>query len=84
MELGAYLVAKKLSPAEFARRLCVADTTVLRWVGDDRTPSVTWALAIERHTDGAVPVSMWTEDRVAARKKKAAKKKARRTHSRAA
>jgi DNA-binding transcriptional regulator YdaS (Cro superfamily) len=75
--LAQYLDTHSMSPTEFARRLGVRDTTVLRWAADTRTPSVTWALAIERHTDGAVPVASWTEGLVQRRKKAAQAKKAR-------
>lgn len=71
--LGAYLSAHKMTCTDFARRIGVKDSTVWRWVfGQDkqrRSPSLRLALAIERATDGAVPVGSWNKGTTAASRK---------------
>lgn len=62
--LAAYLAAHNMTPTEFARRIGARDSSVIRWAADERTPTVTWALEIERATEGAVPVAAWTEEAV--------------------
>ncbi len=59
--LGTYLEAHGLSQGAFARRLGVKSGVVCRWVSGQRVPTVHYALAIERETGGAVPVSAWEE-----------------------
>jgi len=66
--LAAYLAAQNMSCAEFARRLGVPDSTVLRWSKGERTPTVVWAFAVEKETGGAVPASSWQPTRRGARR----------------
>lgn len=53
--------------AEIARDLGVAATSVMRWAKDERIPSVDAAVALERRTEGKVPVTAWTAAKIRAR-----------------
>lgn len=59
MSLAAYLADADLTFTEFASRLSVEDSTVLRWAKLQRIPSLFWARRIEEVTSGAVPVTCW-------------------------
>jgi transcriptional regulator with XRE-family HTH domain len=49
--------------SDLARRMGVPHSTVWRWANGERTPSVVWALKMDRVTDGVVPVSSWGESK---------------------
>lgn len=59
MDLRSYLAREQLSAADIAPRLGVHMSVVYRWIKGETTPSVDSALAIERLTNGAVPVESW-------------------------
>jgi transcriptional regulator with XRE-family HTH domain len=64
MTLTQYLDAKKITQAEFARRLGVNQGTVSKLCRAGR-PSWRLAARIEDETGGAVPVSVWAKAREA-------------------
>lgn len=65
MTLPQYLEWKKMTQAQFAARLGVAQGTVSKLCAD-RRPSWDMAARIESATEGHVPVSVWAGQRGAA------------------
>ncbi len=60
--LSAYLEKHHLTHAGFADCAGTHRSQISRLVAGERGPSVPLALAVERATNGAVPVSSWAED----------------------
>lgn len=58
MTLAAFLENRHLSQEKFAERLGVSQSSVSKWVAGS-PPKRTTMLAIERATDGAVPIAVW-------------------------
>ena len=56
-----YLTETKTTQSKIAKALGVREATVSAWKAGGR-PRLHLALALERMTDGAVPVSSWVED----------------------
>ena len=56
-----YLTETKTPQSKIAKALGVREATVSAWKAGGR-PRLHLALALERMTDGAVPVSSWVED----------------------
>ena len=59
MTLAEYLDESKRTHEELARAVGCNTSSVTRWVGGDRVPAVWYAVAIQRATKGAVPVTVW-------------------------
>lgn len=57
--LADYLNEHAESQSAFARRAGVSESALSDWLRGRRNPDVTSAVAIERATDGAVPVESW-------------------------
>lgn len=75
MKLGEWLRAKGMGQEEFASRAGVSQSQVSRLVaGKRRNPGTRVALAIERATDGAVPVATWEEKPAAKKRRRRARR----------
>lgn len=59
--LRSYLTDREMSAGDFAADIGVHPSIVYRWLAGDAKPSIENALAIDRVTDGAVPVAAWGE-----------------------
>lgn len=58
--LEAYLRANRIRQTDFAKEIGVRQPTVSRLAAGKITPSLSLAIAIERVTMRAVPISSWT------------------------
>lgn len=58
------------SQADLARRLGVSPVTVNQWKQRECNPSVDLMLALERLSDGAVPITVWPARRVDGRRRR--------------
>ncbi len=54
MELKTWLTAEGLTTTEFASRLGVTHSTIVRWTNGSRNPSLDMMRSIHRATNGAV------------------------------
>lgn len=61
MDIKAYLAARSIKPADFARRIGCDRSNFHRIVKGDAKPSLALAVAIERETAGVIPVARWVE-----------------------
>lgn len=59
MDLRSYLTAAHSSVETFAEHIGVVPSTVYRWINGTVKPDSNAAVAIERATDGRVPVETW-------------------------
>jgi len=66
MQLDDYLHEKRLSAAEFARRLGVTESAVSRWLSRQSRPSLDHMVDIEKFTEGVVAVRDWLDGEAAA------------------
>jgi transcriptional regulator with XRE-family HTH domain len=57
--LGRWLRDRGISQDAFAARVGATQSQISRIVRGDRGPGIELAVAIERATDGAVPVTSW-------------------------
>jgi len=62
--LASYLRAAQLTQGAFASLLGVSQPTVNRWIKGQSRPTWDKAAEIEKATQGAVPVSAWTDHTV--------------------
>jgi hypothetical protein len=70
--LARYLARQKLSYPAFAQMVGADRARIHRCARGERKPGLLLALAIEKATDGAVPVSSWLAPRTAPRRSRAA------------
>jgi hypothetical protein len=61
LALLAWMEHTKTSQASLAADLGVSDGAVNHWIRCRQFPSLRRALALEKHTEGAVPVMSWGE-----------------------
>lgn len=54
MKLAEYLAKENIRPSQFAQRIGVPPSTVIRWVNGEREPRIAAMLTIESATEGAV------------------------------
>lgn len=54
MDLKTYLKTNRIKLRDFAADIGETETAVRKWVYGQRQPGLTSALAVERHTGGAV------------------------------
>lgn len=59
MTLERWLKRKKISQNQFAEKSGISQSLLSKYIRRTRRPNVDQALAIERATDGAVPVEEW-------------------------
>jgi predicted transcriptional regulator len=63
MTLAEFLSEKKMRPTEFAARLRVHPSTVMRWIDGDRMPNISMIVRIEDVTNGRVRALDFVSDR---------------------
>lgn len=57
--LGSWLKAEGRQQQWLAAKINVHPTLVSKWVCGDRLPNLTYAVALEEATGGAVPIEVW-------------------------
>lgn len=63
MDLRSYLDAAEIKQTDFAAAVGVTDGTISRLLGKQFRPGLDLALAIEKATNGKVPMSEWARER---------------------
>jgi plasmid maintenance system antidote protein VapI len=69
MKLLKYLNDHNISQTDFAEKIGVHFSYITHLIKGRRTPSLSTALRIERATCGAVPVTVWVENKLSGVKK---------------